>query len=117
MERRGEWTDDGRRNVERHVKRREAVRQNAGDALPVDGAAARGGNAPLRFRYLPADDPGIKEFPDWDGSKEQAWTASYDPAERVILVVIRYDSSISSYFAGTKPSPPHAYALSKAADN
>lgn len=73
--------------------------------------------APLRFRYLPVDDPGMKDFPDWEGSKEQMWIVSYDPSERVIVVVIRYDSSISSYFAGARPSPPDAYALLKASDN
>ena len=73
--------------------------------------------APLRFRYLPANDPAIAEFPDWEGSKEQAWMESHDPAERVIVVMIRYDSSISSYFAGAQPSPPDAYALLKASDN
>ena len=73
--------------------------------------------APLRFRYLPADDTGMKEFPDWEGSKEQAWIETYDPAERVILVVFRYDSSVSSYFAGTKPSPPDAFKAEQAKRN
>jgi hypothetical protein len=73
--------------------------------------------APLRFRYLPANDPAIGKFPDWEGSKEQAWIGTYDPADRVIAVVIRHDFSISSYLAGAKPSPPEAYALARAADN
>jgi hypothetical protein len=73
--------------------------------------------APLRFRYLPVNDPAIKEFPDWEGSKEQSWIKSYDPAERVIVVVSRFDSNISSYYLGARPSPPDAYALMQAGNN
>jgi hypothetical protein len=68
-------------------------------------------------RYLAVNDPAMKDFPDLEGSKEQSWTDSYDPAERVIVVVLQHDSSISSYFLGAKPSPPDAYALVKAAEN
>ena len=73
--------------------------------------------ASLRFRYVPANDPDLNEFPEWAESKEQVWIKTYDPTERVIVVIARYDSSISSYLGGAQPRPPEAYALSKATDN
>ena len=73
--------------------------------------------APIRYRYVPADSPEAEALPDWEGSKEQAWLEAYDPAERVVLVVLRYDSSISSYFIGAEPAPPEAHAVSKTKEN
>ena len=70
--------------------------------------------APIHFRYFPkAEIPAI--MPDYEGSKEQKWVASYDPKERVIATIIRFDSTgVSSYLFGAKPSPREIYEAGKA---
>ena len=48
--------------------------------------------APIRFHYFPeAEIPAM--MPDYEGSKEQKWVASYDPEEKVIATIIRFDST------------------------
>ena len=73
--------------------------------------------ATLHFRYIPADDPELNGFPEWAESKERHWTETYDPTERVIVVVVRCDSSIASYFGGGPISPSEAHAMQKALEN
>ena len=72
--------------------------------------------APIHFRYVSkADAEALLD--DWNGSKEQGWLATYDPKEKVILVIVRFDSGVSSYLIGAKPSPHDAYRLAKASEN
>jgi len=70
--------------------------------------------APIHFRYFPeAEIPAI--MPDYEGSKEQKWVASYDPKERVIATIIRFDSTgVSSYFFGARPTPQECHEIAKA---
>ena len=68
----------------------------------------------FKLRYFP--DAEIQEImPDYEGSKEQKWVASYDPKERVIATIIRFDSTgVSSYLFGARPSPREIYEAGKA---
>jgi hypothetical protein len=70
--------------------------------------------APIRFHYFPeAEIPAM--MPDYEGSKEQGWMASYNPEERVIATIIRFDSTgLSSYLFGAKPNPREIYEAGKA---
>jgi len=64
--------------------------------------------APIHFRYFPESEiPAM--MPDYKGSKEQKWVASYDPKERVIATILRFDSGVSSYLFGAKPTPPECH--------
>lgn len=70
--------------------------------------------APIRLHYFPESEA-LSLMSDYDGSKEQGWMASYDPEERVIATVIRFDSTgVSSYLFGAKPSPREIYEAGKA---
>lgn len=61
--------------------------------------------APIRFHYFPESEA-LSLMSDYEGSKEQGWMATYDPEERVIATIIRFDSTgVSSYLFGTKPTP------------
>ena len=55
--------------------------------------------APIRFRYYPMAEA-TKLMPDYQGSKEQGWMASYDPEEKAIVTIIRFDHGFSSYLIG-----------------
>ena len=70
--------------------------------------------APIRFHYFPESEA-LNLMSDYEGSKEQGWMASYNPEERVIATVIRFDSTgVSSYLFGAKPTPPECHKAAKA---
>ena len=53
---------------------------------------------------------------DYEGSKEQGWMGSYNPEEKVIVTVVRFDSGVSSYLIGASPTPPECLEADKAED-
>lgn len=70
--------------------------------------------APIRFRFFP-DAEALGLMPDYEGSKEQGWVSNYDPDEKVIVTVVRFDSTgVSSYLIGAKPTPPECYKAGQA---
>ena len=70
--------------------------------------------APIRFRFFP-DADALGMMSDYIGSKEQGWVASYNPEEKVIVTVIRFDSTgVSSYLIGAIPSPTECHETAKA---
>ena len=70
--------------------------------------------APIHFKYFPEAEI-LKVMPDYEGSKEQKWAAEYDPDEKVIATIIRFDSTgVSSYLIGGRPTPPECHRASKA---
>lgn len=70
--------------------------------------------APIRFHYFPESEA-LSLMSDYEGSKEQKWMATYDPTERVIATIIRFDSTgVSSYLFGAKPTPKEIYEAGKA---
>lgn len=79
--------------------------------------AARPELTPVHFRYFTEAD--IREvMTDYDDSNEEGWVASYNPEEKVIVTVIRYDGTgVSSYLIGSRPSPLEAYRLEKVKGN
>ena len=66
--------------------------------------------APIRFRYFPKSET-LSLMPDYEGSKEQGWIASYNPKEKAIVTIIRFDHGFSSYLIGI---PPECHKDSKA---
>lgn len=75
--------------------------------------------APVDFRYLPASRRDeMKDSGVTLGPKESAWLEEYDPAQKVIVMVLRdTPGGISSYLIGGTPSPPEAFRLAKAKEN
>lgn len=69
--------------------------------------------APIRFHYFPESEV-LNLMSDYEGSKEQGWMASYDPEEKAIVTIIRFDHGFSSYLIGTKPSQPECHKAAKA---
>lgn len=70
--------------------------------------------AAIRFHYFPESEA-LSLMSDYEGSKEQGWMASYDPEERVIATIIRFDSTgVSSYLFGANPTPREIYEAGKA---
>lgn len=70
--------------------------------------------APIRFKYFP-DAEAPRLMSDYEGAKEQGWVASYDPDEKVIVTVIRFDSTgVSSYLIGVRPSPKEMHDVGRA---
>ena len=72
--------------------------------------------APIRFRYVPEVDA-RELLDDFEGSKEQDWLSTYDPAAKVIIVIVRHHGGISSYLIGASPNPPDAYLAEKTKQN
>lgn len=61
--------------------------------------------APIRFKYFSAAEA-PRLMSDYEGSMEQGWVGGYNPDEKVVVTVARYDSTgVSSYLIGAKPSP------------
>ena len=71
----------------------------------------------LRFRYVAADNPEFRSLPDWKDGKEQGWLDTYDPKQKVIVMILRPGGGTSSYLIGTKPPPPDCYAVKKSEQN
>lgn len=70
--------------------------------------------APIRFHYSPESEA-LSLMSDYQGSKEQGWMGSYDPEEKVIATIIRFDSTgVSSYLFGARPTPKEIYEAGKA---
>ncbi len=64
--------------------------------------------APIHFKFFPEAEI-QKVMPDYEGSKEQGWMANYNPEEKVIVTIIRFDSGVSSYLIGARPSPKETH--------
>lgn len=73
--------------------------------------------AALRIRYVPAQSPELAHLPEWDGGKEQAWLDTYDPAQKIIVMILRDGGGTSGYLIGARPSPPECYAAKIASTN
>lgn len=71
--------------------------------------------APIHFRYFPEANM-AELIADYEGSKEQGWMGSYNPEEKVIVTVVRFDSGVSSYLIGARPTPPECLEADKAED-
>ena len=66
----------------------------------------------IHFRYFPEAEIQLV-MPDYEDSKEQGWMSTYDPEERVIATIIRFDTGVSSYLFGARPTPPECYNANK----
>ncbi|MDD2708116.1 MAG: hypothetical protein PHV34_08910 [Verrucomicrobiae bacterium] len=73
--------------------------------------------APIRFHYVVENSEELKAMGGWPGDKEQNWVRTYDPAVRVVVLVIRDNGGTSGYLAGGPKSPPEAFANRTAAGN
>lgn len=71
----------------------------------------------LRFRYAPAQSSEFRSLPDWDGGKEDGWLKSYDPKQKVIVMILRLGGGVSSYLIGAMPPPPDCYKVKKCESN
>ena len=71
----------------------------------------------LRFRYVPAKSPEFSTLPDWAGGKEQGWLETYDPKQKVIVMILRQGGGTSSYLIGANPPPPDCYTVKKSEQN
>ena len=66
--------------------------------------------APIRFKYFSAAEA-PRLMSDYEGSKEQGWVGGYNPDEKVVVTVVRFDSTgVSSYLIGARPSPKELHA-------
>ena len=50
-------------------------------------------------------------------NKERGWLDSYDPYERVIVIILREGGGASGYLIGGRTRPSEAYARQKAKEN
>ena len=70
--------------------------------------------APIRFKYFPAAEA-LHLMSDYEGSKEQSWVGGYNPDEKVIVTVVRFDSTgVSSYLIGARPPPREVHDAGRA---
>jgi hypothetical protein len=69
------------------------------------------------LRYVAENTALLKDIGGWPGKKEAGWVASYDPAVRVVVLILREGGGTSGYLAGTSPPPPEAFAQQQAEGN
>jgi len=71
----------------------------------------------LQLRYVAENTALLKEVGGWPGDKEAGWVATYDPAIRVVVLIVRDNGGTSGYLAGTSPCAPEAFAQQQAEGN
>ena len=71
----------------------------------------------IHLRYVGESSPLLKEIGGWPGEKEAGWVQSYDPAVRIVVLIVREPSGTSGYLLGTTPRPPEAFAEQQATAN
>jgi hypothetical protein len=79
--------------------------------------AGSGSIARLKLRYVAENTAMLQEAGGWPGDKEAGWVASYEPAIRVVVLILRENGGSSGYLAGTSPRPPEAFAQQQAEGN
>ncbi len=73
--------------------------------------------ARIHLRYVSENSAILKKMGGWPGDKEAGWVATYDPAVRVVVLIVRDNGGTNGYLAGTLPAPPEAYAQQQAVGN
>ena len=73
--------------------------------------------ATIHLRYVAENTALLKEIGGWPGDKEAGWVATYDPAIRVVVLIVRDNGGTSGYLIGTSPRPPEAFAQQHAEGN
>ena len=66
--------------------------------------------APLRINYAAKDSDLLREVSAFFEEKEWSWLDSYDPDQKVIVVVLREGGGTSGYLIGGTSKPSEAYA-------
>ncbi len=73
--------------------------------------------ASIHLRYVAEGSPRLQELGGWPGDKEAGWVKGYDPEARVIVLIVREDQGLSSYFLIPTLCPPKAFADQQARGN
>lgn len=72
---------------------------------------------PLRFAYAAKDSELMRKVSGHFEAKEWGWLTSYDPDQRVIVIIVREGAGTSGYLMGSKPKPSDAYTRQQAKVN
>lgn len=73
--------------------------------------------APIRLRFIAEKSAKFPEVMKMLGEKELGWIKTYDPDERVPVLIIRDNGGTSGYLIGGNPKPSVAYERQKAKSN
>ena len=71
----------------------------------------------LKFAYAVKDSDLIREVSGHFEAKEWGWLDSYEPNERIIVIVVREGGGTSGYLIGGRTRPSEAYAKQQAKSN
>lgn len=73
--------------------------------------------AAIKLRYVADNSPMLAEIGGWPGDKEANWVRTYDPDERVVVMIIRDGGGTSGYLIGSSPKPSVAFSGQQAKKN
>ena len=59
----------------------------------------------------------LAEIGGWPGDKEANWVRTYDPDERVVVLIVRGSGGTSGYLIGASPKPSEAYEREQSKKN
>ena len=73
--------------------------------------------ARISLRYIAEGSPRLQEVGGWPGDKEAGWVATYEPDERIVVLIVREDKGLSSYLVISPIRPSEAFARQQARGN
>ena len=71
----------------------------------------------IRLNYVAESSPELRAAGGWPGDRESAWVRTYNPDQRVIVIVLREGKGTSAYLAGGPVRPSVAFQRELAKQN
>ena len=73
--------------------------------------------AALKFRYVADNSTMLKDIGGRPGDKEANWVKTYEPTQRIVVMIIRNGGGTSGYMIGGKPLPVECFDRQQAEKN
>lgn len=73
--------------------------------------------ATVHLRYVGDASPVLREIGGWPGEKETNWVKTYEPDERVVVLVVRDNGGTSGYMISGVTKPSVAFTRQQATRN
>jgi len=73
--------------------------------------------AAIKLRYVADATPMLVDIGGWPGDRESTWVKTYEPDERVIVLIVREGGGTSGYLIGGSTKPSVAFARKRVERN
>ena len=69
------------------------------------------------MRYVADNSPILTEIGGWPGDEESNWVNTYEPTQRIVVMIIRDKGGTSGYMIGGNLPPAECFARQQAKKN